>query len=481
MLVWLGILLTFTGNLTPPAPLPVPNLPGLRERGSEVPGKREVLPYPSYADMLAKIDEWKRRYPHLIHETTLGKTVEGRAIPLLRLSDDNVPDPTEPGVMMVAGIHPRESQPPVCLLWLTEELLSRYGKDDRITKLLKERQIYFVPMLNVDGKLYDETAKPPKPGQDWRKNRRKIPGSSRVGVDLNRNFPVRWGGFRETDTLWNDRTNRPGGNIYEGPRSLSEPESKALADFFATHATEVRLFVDLHSPLRKTLFPNYLYGADATRYETLASGIRRLQKDRPYPTTVIKRDTQPPAGFRTGNTGLSYTYAYYVYGIYGFNIEIGLSGEKNDADTSGDLIGRHYPPIAGVLAEYKANIRDPLLYLLEAAGDLPASTQKELPLSPVESDGALLPGATVALKPVLTQPPGFAVLTSENPNAVVQSEIRSVPLETGFTVHIAENAKLGTEIPFTLTVWDGNRNRSVIRLLMNVARPAMIPKDENKQ
>ena len=428
--------------------------------------------------MQATIKEWKRRYPDLIHETTLGKTVEGRPIPLLRLSDDAAPDTKEVGVLLVGGMHPRESQPPVCLLWLAEELLSGYGKDERITKLLRERQVYIVPVLNVDGKVYDETAKSPKPGQDWRKNRRKTAaggaGSSggSVGVDLNRNFPVRWGGFRETDTLWKDRTNRPAANIYEGPAPLSEPESRALADFLAAHAGDVRLFVDLHGPLRKILFPTYLHGEDADRYEELAAGIQGLQEDRPYAATEVNRDGEPPDGSRPGNTGLSYTYAYYVHGIFGFNIEIGLNDEKDEAKTSGDLAPRHYPPFAGVRAEYEANIREPLLYLIEAAGTLPAGTRTAAAAAEPfvsEQDGLFLPGATVSWKPTLAETAGFAVLTSENPAVVVQSELRALPITAaGFTLRVARDAKPGTVVPCVLTVWDENRNRSVRRFTLTI-------------
>ncbi|MBC8134912.1 MAG: hypothetical protein H8F28_03380 [Fibrella sp.] len=512
MLILMGLLLALSSELRsarsphPPAPLSLrrergenwqrrlrgeqsdaaSGLPPLPSEGEGGGGVRAASPkYPRYTEMQAKIKEWKRRYPTLIHETVLGKTVEGRSIPLLRLSDDAAPDAKEPGVLMVAGIHPRESQPPVCLLWLADELLSGYGKDERVTRLLRERQIYLVPVLNVDGKIFDETAKPPKLGQDWRKNRRKAVGGggTSVGVDLNRNFPVRWGGFRETDALWKDRTNRVGANIYEGPSSLSEPESKALADFFAAHAGDVRLFVDLHSPLRKILFPNYLGEADADRYEELAAGIQGLQEDRPYTATEVKRDAEPPDGSRPGNTGLSYTYAYYVHGIYGFNIEIGLNDEKDESATSGDLAPRHYPPLAGVRAEYEANIREPLLYLLDMAGGLTSGTRKVTAPGASEQDGPLLPGATVSWKPVLSESSGFAVLTSESPAIVVQSELRVLPIGTGFTLRVAGSAKPGTVVPCTLIVWDRERNRSVRRFTLTVAGSGdtIIPKDGVKK
>lgn len=139
----------------------------------------------TYAEIQAKVAAWKERYPALVHETVLGKSLNGRPIPVIRLSDDAAPNTAEPGILIVAGIHPRESQPPQCVVWLADELLAGYGTDARATKLLRTRQIYLVPVLNVDGKLHDETA---TPGRDWRKNRRPVSGTYSVGVDLNRNF-----------------------------------------------------------------------------------------------------------------------------------------------------------------------------------------------------------------------------------------------------------------------------------------------------
>ena len=391
---------------------------------------------PTYAEIQAKIAQWKRRYPRLIHETILGKTAQGRPIPLLRLSDDAAPNPKEPGVLFVGGVHARESQPPLCLLWLADELLSRYGKDARITKLLQSRQIYFVPVLNVDGKIYDETA---TPGRDWRKNRRVLEKSGAVGVDLNRNFPVRWGGFRDLDTTWRDRTTRSAGNIYEGTAPLSEPESRALANFVFDHRADLRLFVDFHSPLRKVLTPAYVFGADADRYKTLTTGITARQTDSLYPVTKIVSDRDSAPGSRPGNTGLSYTYAYYVAGAYGMNIEIGAGKEDagDTGDTNADLLAKHYPSAASIRAEYEANIREPFLFLLDAAGDLPRSAPGNARISASTTDIPAAPGATVSWTPTVSGDAAYAVVTCDSPDVAVQSEIRRVPVQTGFTLALS--------------------------------------------
>ena len=416
-----------------------------------------------YATILSRIAVMKRHYPRLFHESVLGKTSEGRTIPLLRLSVDddsgNEPAPDKPAVLLVGGVHPREQQPMLCLMWLADELLSRYGKDAVVTKLLRERDIYLVPVLNVDGKLYDETA---VPGRDWRKNRHKNADGS-VGIDLNRNFPVRFDGDPETSPLWCDTTTRPGSNIYEGAAPLSEPESAALAGFLTQHAGELRLFVDVHSPLREIVTPNFVSEADAPRYAELTQGIRTRQHDLPYRATPLSL-SEPKPGIRGGDTGLTYTFAYYTLGIIGLNLEIGL---KSPVPT--DLMERHYPSVARVRTEYEANIREPLLYLLNAAGDLPAAGRGTVALSANILDKPLTPGATVSWTPSVVGAAEFAVLTSETANVAVESELRRVPVKTGFTLHVSPDAKPGQVASLTLTVWDRKRNLSHCRVILNIA------------
>jgi murein tripeptide amidase MpaA len=173
---------------------------------------------------------------------------------VLRISDNAARDePDEPEVLLMAGIHPREQQPQLCLVRLADELLAGYTKDARLTRLVNEREIWIIPVLNVDGKVYDmRQGNGRDKGADWRKNRRPNADGS-VGVDLNRNFGVRWGGNRARNEGWNGATNEPRTNIYEGPVPMSEPETRALADFIA--ARPLRVFVDIHSPLRSLFFP----------------------------------------------------------------------------------------------------------------------------------------------------------------------------------------------------------------------------------
>jgi hypothetical protein len=411
--------------------------------------------YYTWAEIQAKIVEWQTKYPNLVHVGVLGKTYEGRDIPLLRLSDDATVNESEPEVLLMGGIHPREQQPQVCMVRLMDEMLAGYGKDERFTHLLKDRQIWIIPILNVDGKVYDmQHGNGRNKGADWRKNRRPN-GDGTHGVDLNRNFAVRWGGFREIDPLWKASTIDTKANIYEGPGPLSEPENRALAKFM-TERKNLRAFMDIHSPLRILLFPVYSIGPEYARFRKIVDGMKERQKD-PYPTSKdAKPDTEPPVRVRGGNSGLTYTWAYYTRGIYGFNFEIGLPSR--------------YPPPKEIEAEYVKNVREPLLFFLESVGELqPATPGKATCEGKGTLSGKLTPGATVAYTPSPVQGAcDWMVLVSEKRAIVVPSEYRLAPLKNGFTLQVDPEAKPGTLVPMTLYLWDKERHVSEVHFTLTV-------------
>ena len=76
---------------------------------------------------------------------------------------------------------------------LLDHVLTGYGTDPEITRLVNTNELWFIPVANPDG--YDFTFTPGR--RLWRKNLRDNNGDGRVtgadGVDLNRNYPTRWG------------------------------------------------------------------------------------------------------------------------------------------------------------------------------------------------------------------------------------------------------------------------------------------------
>ena len=92
--------------------------------------------------------------------------------------------------------------------WTT--YLDGYGTDPRITAIVDTTELWFIPVANPDG--YDFTFEGERL---WRKNLRDNNGDGQItpgdGVDLNRNFPTRWGYDNEGSSP------NPGSETYRGP------------------------------------------------------------------------------------------------------------------------------------------------------------------------------------------------------------------------------------------------------------------------
>ena len=121
-----------------------------------------------------------------------------------------------------------------------------YRTDPTITELVDTTELWFVPVANPDG--YDFTFTPGN--RLWRKNLRDNDGDGRItandGVDLNRNFPTKWG--------YDDEGSSPdgGSQAYRGTGPASEPETQALDRLMARVGFE--FLVNYHSASEAVLF-----------------------------------------------------------------------------------------------------------------------------------------------------------------------------------------------------------------------------------
>ncbi|MCK4718319.1 MAG: hypothetical protein KAT70_06590, partial [Thermoplasmata archaeon] len=134
------------------------------------------------------------------------------------------------------------------VIWLMEKMLVSYGTDPELTALVDSRDIWFVPVLNPDGREKSLD------GTGCRKNMRDN-GDGTYGVDLNRNFDDHWG---TTGTNHN-----PGSSLYCGPYPFSEPETRAIRDNL-TALYDIDLVLSYHSHGQLVLYP---WGYDATQPE----------------------------------------------------------------------------------------------------------------------------------------------------------------------------------------------------------------------
>ncbi|HXW52944.1 MAG TPA: M14 family zinc carboxypeptidase, partial [Myxococcota bacterium] len=174
----------------------------------------------TYDEMLLVLQGLASDFSALVELFSIGKTVQNRDIWAIRISDDSEPRLNKKGMVYMATHHAREHVSTEMPIMFAKELLNSSLTDPGIQQLLKQIEIYIIPMVNPDGVIHDITGKRYK---YWRKNRRTNSDGS-VGVDLNRNYGFGWGTGGSSST--------PTSEIYMGTGPFSEPETASVRDFF---------------------------------------------------------------------------------------------------------------------------------------------------------------------------------------------------------------------------------------------------------
>lgn len=130
-------------------------------------GEEYLLEYKNYKEIVNILKTWESKSPDLVDVGFYGKTNKGTDSIYVKITNEF--DPGKEVVLLTACIHGNEPWSTSTMLGYIGKLLSCYGKDERITKILNEKTIYFIPVVSPD--TY---------------------GKSRYveGVDPNRNFPT---------------------------------------------------------------------------------------------------------------------------------------------------------------------------------------------------------------------------------------------------------------------------------------------------
>src|SRR5215207_3401479 len=179
--------------------------------------------------------------PTIAQHVVIGQTVNGTDISAVRVTKNpaKAKDGKRPATVYVGAQHAREWITPEMVRRLLADVLADYGTDSRITELVNTTELWFIPVANPDG--YDYTFEEGK--RLWRKNLADNNGDGKItagdGVDLNRNYPTRWGYDNEGSSP------NPASDTYRGPEPSSEPETQALDNLFAQITPE--FFVNYHS------------------------------------------------------------------------------------------------------------------------------------------------------------------------------------------------------------------------------------------
>ncbi|KPJ13021.1 Carboxypeptidase D [Papilio machaon] len=145
--------------------------------------------YTNYDDLVKLFDELETNYPELAKVYSIGKSVEGRRLLVIQISEGvKSTHPERPAFKYVANMHGDESVGRQLMIYLAQYLLVNYGKDDRVTKLVNTTDIHLMPSLNPDG--FEKS----KFEGDGRNNAK--------GVDLNRDFPDQFDRNRSNDDAY---------------------------------------------------------------------------------------------------------------------------------------------------------------------------------------------------------------------------------------------------------------------------------------
>ncbi|MGA8516872.1 MAG: M14 family metallopeptidase, partial [Pseudonocardiaceae bacterium] len=234
-------------SLPAAAPLPVPVAPGHFPIGYQG--------YHTYNQLTAELNSLAAAHPNQVAVSSYGKSVQGRSLLLVKISDDVHTDKHEPEVLFSCAQHAREHITVEMCLHIVRRLAQGYGTDPAITRLLKSREVWVMPMANPDGAEYDIST-----GlfSMWRKNRQPTPENSHVGTDLNRNWGDEWG-------CCDGSSSSPASDTYHGAAPFSAPETAQLRDWVNSRVIggvqQITAHIDFHSFSELVLWP---YGFTAS-------------------------------------------------------------------------------------------------------------------------------------------------------------------------------------------------------------------------
>lgn len=257
------------------------DLPIVRNPASEFPvpqnwGYGSMGGFYTYQQVLDKLDFMAATWPTLITTrqaiNPFQPSIEGNPIWWVKISDNPGTNEDEPKVLYTSLIHAREGIGVQQMMYFMLWLLENYQTNPTAKLIVDNFQLYFVPVVNPDGYLFNQ-ANSPQGGGMWRKNRRNNGGGT-FGVDLNRNFGYKWG----LDNIGSSPT--PSSETYRGTAPFSEPETTNLKIFCEAH--DIKIALNYHSYSNLLLWP-WGYTPQLTPdNETFAAFAALMTRDSKY-------------------------------------------------------------------------------------------------------------------------------------------------------------------------------------------------------
>ncbi|MFI5252084.1 MAG: M14 family zinc carboxypeptidase [Bacteroidota bacterium] len=368
--------------------------------------------YYTYAEVVQQLDSMKHQFPSLItSRQSIGKSIEGRDLWMVKISSNpDVNDPTKPEVLYTGVHHAREPEGMMATIYYMWWLLENYGTDPEATYLVNNRQIWFLPVVNPDGYVYNQTTYPGGGGM-WRKNRR-LNSNGYYGVDLNRNY----GSYEMWNSSYGGSDPYPYtySDVYRGLTPFSEPETQAISGFLSLH--NIKTCLNYHTYGNDIIYPwGYLpwESDDSLTFRAFAFDITGYNR-------YINGIDWQTVHYTTRGTSDDYMYGDYSKPItFAMTPEIGL--------------GTFWPPTDSILPYAAVNL-EPNKYISFVAGQY--TTTKGMDVVDQNHDGGIESGETFSLTVTLKNkglgntPNIFVNLSATNPGiewSVANDTINIIP------------------------------------------------------
>ena len=278
-------------------------------------------PYGAPGGLREEYEQIAADHPDIAKLVVIGQTVQGQDIVALKVTRraTRTRDGARPATLFSAAQHAREWITPEMVRRLTHHVIDNYGTDRTITDLVNRTEMWFVPVANPDG--YDWTFEPDQ--RMWRKNLRDNNGDGQItggdGIDLNRNYPTKWGYDNEGSS------DNPGSETYRGPAPASEPETQALDGLMDRVGFEFQ--INYHSAAELLLWGTGWQVATPTPDDAI---YEAMSGDDGNPA-VPGYDPDISAELYTTN-GETTEHAHATYGTLAFTPEMSTCQTASDAD-----------------------------------------------------------------------------------------------------------------------------------------------------
>lgn len=140
--------------------------------------------YQNYDQLTELFRHLERVYPQLAKLSSVGRSVKNRELWILEISANVKHERPQlmPMFKYVANMHGDESVGRQLMIYLAQYLLSNYGTNERVTKLLNTTDIFLMPSMNPDG--FENSQEGLCESKDQYVGRQ-----NENNIDLNRDFP----------------------------------------------------------------------------------------------------------------------------------------------------------------------------------------------------------------------------------------------------------------------------------------------------